>query len=75
MDYGKWLDKAEIKVYINTKMTEYIINKTTQEVLRGKEEKINERSFIMTFQKKDGEKQVGFVSNCKNCGATIAETE
>lgn len=75
MDYSRWSDKAELKVYVETQLTEYIINKTTQKVLKGNNEKINNRSFIMTFRKKDSEKQVGFVRNCQSCGATIADTE
>lgn len=75
LDYAKWMDKAQIKIYIKARLKEYIINKTTQKVLRGNYKKASERGFIMTFQKKDGEQQVGFVRNCQSCGATIAETE
>lgn len=75
LDYAKWSDKEEIQVFIETKMKEYIINKDTNKILRGNNEKINEKSFIMTFRKKDGEKQVGFVRNCQNCGAAIEDTE
>lgn len=74
-DYSKWLDKAQIKIYIKARLKEYIINKETQKVLRGNSKKSSERGFILTFQKKDSNKQVGFVNNCPSCGATIADTE
>ena len=74
-DYSKWLDKAQIKIYIKARLKEYIINKETQKVLRGDSRKSSERGFILTFQKKDSNKQVGFVNNCPSCGATIADTE
>jgi len=75
IDYGRWNDKAHIKIYIKAMLKEYIINKKTLKVLRGSKKKINERSFIMTFEKRESEKQVGFVRNCQNCGATVSETE
>ena len=74
-DYSKWMDKAQIKIYIKARLREYIINKETQEVLRGNSRKSSERGFILTFQKKDTNKQVGFVNNCPSCGASIADTE
>ena len=75
LDYSRWADKAEIKVYIKIQMTEYIANKQTGKVLRGNDRKINDRSYIMTFRKKESEKQVGFVRNCQSCGASISDTE
>ena len=74
-DYSKWMDKSQIKVYIKARLKEYIINKETQEKIRGNSRKTNERGFILTFQKKDADKQVGFVKNCPSCGASIANTE
>lgn len=74
-DYSKWLDKAEIKVYIKAKLREYIINKNTQKVLKGTRKKLSERNYILTFEKQDSIEQVGFISNCPNCGAAIADTE
>ena len=75
LDYSKWMDKAQIKVYIKAKLKEYIVKKETQELLRGNNRKSSERGFILTFQKKDTEQQVGFVSNCQGCGASISDTE
>jgi len=75
LDYAKWMDKAQIKIFIKARLKEYIINKSTQEIIRGSDKKLNERGFILTFQKKDAEQQVGFVTNCPNCGASIADTE
>lgn len=74
-DYSKWMDKAQIKVYIKASLKEYIINKATQKILKGNNRKPSERGFILTFQKKDINKQVGFVRNCQSCGASIADTE
>ena len=75
IDYGKWHGKSQMKVFIKARMKEYIIDKTTQKLLRGNRKKINEKNYIMTFTKKNGEKHVGFVHSCPNCGAAVAETE
>lgn len=75
IDYARWNDKAHIKIYIKARLKEYIINKNTQKLLRGSKKKINQRNFILTFQKRESEKQVGFVRNCQNCGATVSDTE
>ena len=75
LDYSKWMDKAQIKVFIKARLKEYIINKESQEVIKGNNRKSNERGFILTFQKKDAEQQVGFVTNCPSCGASISDTE
>ena len=69
------MDKAQIKVFIKARLKEYIINKGTQEIIKGNARRANERGFILTFQKKDMEQQVGFVTNCPSCGASIADTE
>lgn len=75
LDYSKWMDKAQIKVFIKARLKEYIINKATQEIIKGNARKSSERGFILTFQKKDAEQQVGFVTNCPSCGASISDTE
>ena len=75
LDYAKWMDKSQIKVYISARLKEYIIHKETQKILRGNKRKVYEKNFIMTFQKKDSDEQEGFINNCPSCGATIADTE
>lgn len=77
LDYSKWLDKSQIKVYIKARLKEYIINKETQKVIRGNKRKLYERNFIMTFQKNDSDEdeQEGFINNCSSCGATITDIE
>ena len=75
LDYSKWMDKSQIKVYISARLKEYIIHKETQKILRGNKRKVYEKNFIMTFQKKDSDEQEGFINNCQSCGATIADTE
>lgn len=75
LDYAKWMDKSQIKVYINARLKEYIIHKETQKILRGNKRKVYEKNFIMTFQKIDSNEQEGFINNCQSCGATIADTE
>jgi len=75
LDYSKWMDKAQIKVFIKARIREFIINKKTQEVIKGNSKKSKERGFILTFQKKDTEQQIGFITNCPSCGASIADTE
>lgn len=75
LDYAKWMDKSQIKVYIRARLKEYIIHKETQKILRGNKRKVYEKNFIMTFQKIDSNEQEGFINNCQSCGATIADTE
>ena len=67
LDYGKYHGKSQLK--------EYIIHKDTKKVLKGNSKKVNEKNYIMTFSKKDGEKQVGFVRNCHGCGASVEKLE
>ena len=75
LDYAKWMDKSQIKVYIRARLKEYIIHKETQKILRGNKRKVYEKNFIMTFQRIDSNEQEGFINNCQSCGATIADTE
>jgi len=75
LDYSKWMDKAQIKVFIKAKLKEYIINKETQRIIKGNARRASERGFILTFQKKDADQQVGFITNCPSCGASIEDTE
>ena len=75
LDYSKWMDKAQIKIYIKARLKEYIINKENQEIIKGNARRTTERGFILTFQKKDAKQQVGFVTNCPSCGASIENTE
>ena len=75
LDYGKYHGKSQLKVYIRGQLKEYIIHKDTKKVLKGNSKKVNEKNYIMTFSKKDGEKQVGFVRNCPGCGASVEELE
>lgn len=74
-DYGRWDSKEEIKVFIKAKMREYIVQKSTNRVLRGSRRKAVTKKFIMTFLKKDIQEQEGFITNCPNCGAGTTQTE
>ena len=75
LDYGRYHGKSQLKVYVQTRLKEYIINKATKKVLKGNSKNVKEKNYIMTFTKKEGEKQVGFVRNCPGCGAAVEETE
>lgn len=69
LEYGNWLKKEEIKVLVRAKMKEYIINKSTDEIIRGNNKKFYDKDIIMTFLKRDVEDEEGFLKNCPNCGA------
>ena len=49
LDYSKWMDKAQIKIFIKSRLKEYIINKETQEIIKGNTRRANERGFIWIF--------------------------
>ena len=74
LEYGNWLEKEEIKVLIKAKMKEYIIQKSTNKILRGNNKNFYEKEIVMTFLKQNAEDKEGFMSNCPNCGAETTQT-
>lgn len=75
-DYAKGLSKEEIKIFIKAKMREYILKKSTNEVIRGNPKIFNEKKFVMTFLKQNIEQEEGLViKNCPNCGAENTQVE
>lgn len=74
IEYGNWLEKEEIKVLIKVKMKEYIIQKSTNRILRGSNRKFSEKNIIMTFLKQNINEKEGFITNCPNCGAETTQT-
>lgn len=74
LEYGRWLEKEEIKVLVKAKMKEYIIQKNTNKILRGNNKKFYEKGIVMTFLKRNAEDKEGFMSNCPNCGAETTQT-
>ena len=74
-DYGRWDTKEEIKVFVKVKMKEYILQKSTDRVLRGSRRRNITKKYIMTFIKQDVTEQEGFITNCPNCGAETTQTE
>lgn len=74
-DYGRWDTKEEIKVFVKVKMKEYILQKSTDRVLKGSRRRNITKKFIMTFVKQDVTEQEGFITNCPNCGAETTQTE
>ena len=73
-DYGRGISSEEIKVLINASMKEYIIRKSTGEVLRGDKENSYEKNVIMTFEKKNSNNPEGALTNCPSCGAPLSQT-
>lgn len=74
LEYGSWLEKEEIKVLVQAKMKEYVIQKSTNKILRGNNKKFYEKKIVMTFLKQNTENKEGFISNCPNCGAETTQT-
>jgi len=74
-DYARSLSKEEIKILIQASMKEYILQKETNMILRGSNEKSYTKKIIMTFVKKDTNEMEGLLHNCPNCGAEVTQTE
>lgn len=74
IEYGNWLEKEEIKVLVKAKMKEYIIQKSTNKILRGNNKNFYEKEIVMTFLKRNTGDKEGFMSNCPNCGAETTQT-
>lgn len=74
LEYGNWLEKEEIKVLVKAKMKEYIIQKSTDKILRGSNNNFYEKEIVMTFLKRNVEDKEGFLRNCPNCGAETTQT-
>lgn len=74
-DYSRSMSKEQIKILINATMIEYIINKATNEIVRGNNEKAFNKNIVMTFTREDTTDDEGFLHNCPNCGAEVVKTE
>lgn len=74
-DYGKSMSKEELKILINASMKEYIIQKSTNEIIRGSNSNSYNKNIIMTFTKQNIEDKEGLVHNCPNCGVEVAQTK
>lgn len=75
-DYGRSLDKEEIKVLIEADMKEYIIRKQDKKVLRGNNQNYITKKVLLTFVKKESVDKEGLTTtNCPNCGAPTHQTD
>ena len=61
-DYGQWMEKEEIKVLIKAEMKEFIVQESTNRILRGSKNKIYEKNILMTFIKQDITEKEGIIS-------------
>lgn len=75
VDYAKITSKEEIKVLVEAKMKEYIIDTSTRMVLRGSDKKLYDKKIVMTFLKRNIDEKEGFMTNCPNCGAESTQIE
>ena len=68
-------DKDILKVRLNSRMADYIIDATTKQVLRGDKTTERVNTYILTFvrkkglQTKEGTEKIN-TTNCPNCGST-----
>lgn len=67
-------DKEVLTVRLNSRMADYIIDATTNKVLRGNKEEEKVNTYLLTFIRKNGVKtKEGTIevntTNCPNCGA------
>ena len=74
-DYRKSLNKEEIIVYIDSKMKEYIIRKSDNEIIKGNKDRFYNKKILMTFEKKQKPEKEGIIHNCPNCGGTLDQPE
>ena len=75
LDYSRSMSKEEIKILIVASMREYILQKSTNDILRGDYNRSYQKRIIMTFLKKNITEDEGFIHNCPNCGAAVSQTE
>lgn len=72
--YTKEGDKEILTVRLNSRMADYIIDETTNKVIKGDKQTERVNTYLLTFIRKDGVKtmpgttQVN-TTNCPNCGA------
>ena len=74
-DYYKGISREEILILINATMVEYIINKKTNEIVRGDRYKEYNKNILMTFSRQNTKEYEGLIHNCPNCGAKVTKTE
>ena len=72
--YTQQGDKEVLTVRLNSRMADYIIDATTNEVLKGNKEDERVNTYLLTFIRKNGIKtKEGTIeintTNCPNCGA------
>lgn len=75
IDYSSGSGKSLIKMYIKTRLKEYIINKKNNRVIRGNKRVLTDRNYILTFQKINSDEVEGFIGNCSKCGGLVSENE
>ena len=75
VDYVETMNKEEIKICIEARMKEYILDKNKNIVIRGNNKKSYDKKYIMTFLKRNIISKEGFVTNCPNCGGESTQVE
>lgn len=73
-DYRQEGDKETLTVRLNSRMTDYIIDASTKEVLKGDKDKELVNTYLLVFIRKKGVKTKAGTTeinttNCPNCGA------
>ena len=65
-------ENAEIiKVEIISRYMDYYLKKSTGEFLRGDNTRRIEKTYNLTFEKKNDTRKIGIVRKCPNCGASM----
>lgn len=75
LDYSRSMWKEEIKILVIASMKEYILQKSTNDIIRGDYNRSYQKQIVMTFLKKNIAEEEGFIHNCPNCGAEVSQTE
>lgn len=75
LDYSRSMSKEEIKILVVASMKEYILQKSTNDIIRGDYNRSYQKQIVMTFLKKNIAEEEGFIHNCPNCGAEVSQTE
>ncbi len=67
----KFLDRYEIRVFVEARYMDYIMDSDTSKIIRGQNERRIQKNYSLTFTKQLDAKEQKNVRKCPNCGASL----
>lgn len=64
-------NKSIIEVQLTARYIRYVMNKNTNEIVSGNDERRVEKSYLLTFEKQYSGKKQGISRKCPGCGSNI----